>query len=371
VLLRLHINRKVLLGKNTLTQLFFVLFLSLMPGGLSAQFLEKIECQIYFNSDIDQLSNEAQNIIRSTILELQNQTIKEIYINGHADSDASDTYNIGLSQRRASSTRNFLLSVGVKSRMVKLHAFGESEPISTEKKLNRRVDVVFVYELFSVPGMKVGRKIVQGYVFDATTKKPLPSNFTLEIRGKNDFKKTNKNAYFRLYVDGKNNVNLVFSRSGYWTETVDLPMVKIANVKDTLTLRIYLKPLKVKEKITFDKIYFFTDTHKFKPESQSDLELLLKYMKKNSDAQIEIQGHMNFATNRHASPIQILYNRALSHNRAKAVYLYLMKNGIRTSRMTYKGMSNFQMVYPQPINLEQEDANKRVEVWVMEIADKS
>jgi outer membrane protein OmpA-like peptidoglycan-associated protein len=333
----------------------------------TAQFIEKEECQVYFESDIDELSTSAQQSIRSAILKLGNQTIKEIYIRGHADSDASDEYNIELSQRRADKTKDYLLSLGVKSRMVKLEAFGESKPLSEIKSINRRVDVVFVYELFNTNEMKKGRKVIQGYVYNSVTKKPLPTKFILEMNSKNEFKRTNKNAYFRLYAVGKYDLQLVFSKSGYWTETVLLPQVKIANIRDTLTLKIYLQPIRVKEKITFDKIYFFTDTHKFKPDSKGDLDSLLLFMQKSASARIEIQGHMNFAANRHASPIQIMYNSALSHNRAKAVYLHLIKNGIKASRMTYKGLSNSRMVYPLPINLEQEDANKRVEVWVMEL----
>lgn len=340
--------------------------LSTVPKS-AAQFIEKEECQVFFDSDIDELNGDAQKVIRKSILALSNQTIKEIYINGHADSDASDEYNIDLSARRAENTKRYLQSLGVKSRMIKLHAFGESKPMSDLKRENRRVDVVFVYELFNTPEMKKGRKVIQGYVYHAVTKKRLPSSFVMELQGKNDYKKTNKKAYFRLYVNGMHDVNLVFAKTGFWTESIDLPSVKIANVSDTLTLHIYLKPIRVKEKFTFDNIYFYTDSHILKPDSKKDLDRLLEFMKKEKDARIEIQGHMNFPKNRHASPIQTLYNRTLSHNRAKAVYSHLVKNGIDPKRMTYKGLSNFRMVYPLPKTREEEDANKRVEAWVLEI----
>jgi len=345
--------------------------LLVLPQNLHGQFIEKKECQIFFDSDIDLLDKKSKAAIRKTILDLNDQTIKEIYINGHADSDASDEYNIALSERRAENTKAFLASLGVKSRMVKLQAFGEARPMSDLKKLNRRVDIVFVYELFAIPekydGKKYpGLKVIQGNVYNAQTKEKLPSSFVVEIAGKSNFRKTNRDAYFRLKLNNKYNVTVLFSKTGFWSKELELSKARLATVKDTLTLEIFLEPIKVKEKLSFKNIYFYTDTDKLKPESKPDLDSLLAFMQLHDKANIEIQGHMNFPRNLYASPMQVLYNRTLSHNRAKAIFNHLVKNGVDSRRMTYKGMSNFKMVYPIPKTSAEEDANKRVEVWVLE-----
>lgn len=338
-----------------------------------AQFIERYQCKVYFDTDIDELNFEAKGAIREAILNLNGETIKEIYISGHADSDASDAYNIDLSRRRAENARDFLLSQGVKSRMLKLEAFGEREPISDDKSLNRRVDIVFIYEIFTTPVTTTGNgaRVIQGNVYDANTKEPLPASFAIEIDGRNNFKRTNKKGYFRLRSIPKRKLELVFSRTGYWSESIKLSQKQLSTSQDTISLKIYLKPIEVREKMSFKNIYFYTDTDRLKPDSKPDLDLLLEFMQKDSDARIEIQGHMNFPIKLYASPMQVLYNRALSHNRAKAVYTHLVKNGIDPNRMTYKGMSNFRMVYPDPKSPEEEDANKRVEAWVLEWKDKS
>lgn len=68
-------------------------------------------------------------------------------IYGHTDSDASDAYNIGLSQRRANAVAQIAKSVG--ARISSIRGFGERQPIATNstrygKSLNRRVEVVCI-----------------------------------------------------------------------------------------------------------------------------------------------------------------------------------------------------------------------------------
>jgi len=67
-----------------------------------------------------------------------------IDIQGHADSDASSTYNLHLSNRRAEAVKELLIKDGVRSDRLKTSAFGKTKQINsstktTEKALNRRV----------------------------------------------------------------------------------------------------------------------------------------------------------------------------------------------------------------------------------------
>lgn len=69
-----------------------------------------------------------------------------IQIAGHTDSTGSETYNQGLSERRALSVQNALVNQGVAPMRLRAIGFGESQPIagnSTEagRQLNRRVVV--------------------------------------------------------------------------------------------------------------------------------------------------------------------------------------------------------------------------------------
>lgn len=88
----------------------------------------------------------AQNIARiSTVL--RQYPDKQISVEGHTDSDGSDSYNQDLSERRAAAVREALVAGGVSPGMITSRGFGESQPVATNatavgKQQNRRVEIV-------------------------------------------------------------------------------------------------------------------------------------------------------------------------------------------------------------------------------------
>lgn len=88
----------------------------------------------------------AQNIARiSTVL--RQYSDKQISVEGHTDSDGSDSYNQDLSQRRAAAVREALVAGGVNAALITSKGFGEAQPVATNatavgKQQNRRVEIV-------------------------------------------------------------------------------------------------------------------------------------------------------------------------------------------------------------------------------------
>jgi outer membrane protein OmpA-like peptidoglycan-associated protein len=75
--------------------------------------------------------------------------IERIRIEGHTDSDASDDYNLKLSNDRAASVRAYLESKGIDGKRMESKGFGESKPIGDNntpqgKDDNRRVEIHIV-----------------------------------------------------------------------------------------------------------------------------------------------------------------------------------------------------------------------------------
>jgi OOP family OmpA-OmpF porin len=75
--------------------------------------------------------------------------IEKIRIEGHTDNEASDGYNMKLSNNRANSVRTYLISKGVDGKRMEAKGFGESKPIApndTEqgRETNRRVEIHIV-----------------------------------------------------------------------------------------------------------------------------------------------------------------------------------------------------------------------------------
>jgi len=72
-----------------------------------------------------------------------------IRVDGHTDSDGSAAYNQGLSERRASSVRDYLVSEGLEADRFTVKGFGESAPIvpndsADNKRRNRRVELTII-----------------------------------------------------------------------------------------------------------------------------------------------------------------------------------------------------------------------------------
>lgn len=70
-----------------------------------------------------------------------------VHVVGHTDSTGSETYNQGLSERRASSVANALMGNGMNSARILTEGRGESQPIASNatkegQRQNRRVDIV-------------------------------------------------------------------------------------------------------------------------------------------------------------------------------------------------------------------------------------
>jgi len=73
----------------------------------------------------------------------------DVQVLGHTDNTGTDKYNEGLSKRRASSVKSYLVEQDVASGRLSTQGYGESDPIATNetaegRQLNRRVEVVIV-----------------------------------------------------------------------------------------------------------------------------------------------------------------------------------------------------------------------------------
>lgn len=83
----------------------------------------------------------------ASVLSDYNQTYIDVY--GHTDSTGSDSYNQGLSERRARSVADYLASRGVQPARMATRGFGETQPIASNeteqgRAANRRVEIKIV-----------------------------------------------------------------------------------------------------------------------------------------------------------------------------------------------------------------------------------
>ncbi len=101
---------------------------------------------LLYDFDSDAIRADAAQNLRTLAASLDKYPNTDILIVGHTDAVGSDSYNQGLSQRRASSASNFLTSQGVSAGRLRSAGRGETEPIASNddesgRQLNRRVEV--------------------------------------------------------------------------------------------------------------------------------------------------------------------------------------------------------------------------------------
>jgi outer membrane protein OmpA-like peptidoglycan-associated protein len=137
----------------------------------------------------------------------------------------------------------------------------------------------------------------------------------------------------------------------FYNEVVQLP------VESELTKQI--RNSKVGELIKLPNIYFYNNSARIVPKSQSTLYELLCAMEENPNLKIEIQGHICCQTEIDINDV--------STARAKAIYSYLIRNKINRKRMTFKGFGVTKPIYKIPEkNDKEEDENRRVEILIVE-----
>lgn len=98
---------------------------------------------VYFEFSKDQLSENALKILDAHAEFLAANEDKSIVIEGHTDARGAQSFNLGLSQRRARAISSYLLSKGVSQDQITEVSFGKEKLISENHDLNRRAEIIY------------------------------------------------------------------------------------------------------------------------------------------------------------------------------------------------------------------------------------
>lgn len=244
-----------------------------------------------------------------------------VWLSGHCDNAGSDRYNDRLSRSRIGAVRTYLQSKGLLPVLFQqMNAYGKRRPLndnSDEEKrsLNRRVEIIF----HSSVSPAIVRNSVKTAIFlpDTAAKPNAPS------------------------VNRQPQEPLLFTDA--LTDTAAL-------VGKSLVLR---------------NVNFYGDRHVPLPCSFFELERLAKLMLAHPGLQIEIQGYVCCMPETMDGYDADTRKPALSAQRAKFVYKYLIDKGISASRMSYKGFGGSHKLYPEESNERERELNRRVEIKVL------
>lgn len=97
---------------------------------------------VMFDYDSAVLKPGGQAEIARVATVLNNYPQTTLRVEGHTDTKGSEDYNQKLSEKRAESVKNALVQQGVDGRRISTIGYGESQPISSDDAVNRRVNIV-------------------------------------------------------------------------------------------------------------------------------------------------------------------------------------------------------------------------------------
>jgi outer membrane protein OmpA-like peptidoglycan-associated protein len=294
-------------------KLFTLLFLFGLTFGYSQELtqVKTDKYSVYFEFDKHKLTDEEDKRLNDYVKSLGDIVILSIGLEGFCDDRGSIEYNRALSQRRAKTVSDILQEIASKQKNVEgkgkidlriTELTLSEDELDATRQLNRRVDVYLEY-------------FHNDFIDLSKPKDSLPTKVQVE----------NRQLRLKTFED---------------------------------------KPLKVGDIIKLKDLYFEGGRAVLLRKSEKQLDKLLTELKNNPNFKFQIQGHV--------CCIDTDYFRDavdedtgisnLSESRAKAIFTYLIANGIPEERMTYKGFGR-----DYPLEGEKERNNKRVEISITSI----
>lgn len=175
--------------------------------------------------------------------------------------------------------------------------------------------------------------VFKGVTIDAMTKKPVEASIEItdNATGKviETFTTNSATGKFIITLASGKNYGIAVKAEGYLfhSENFDIPMGAADNLVNKV---IELKNIAVGSKIALRNIFFDTGKSTLRPESNAELDRLVKLMIDVPSLEIEISGHTD---NTGSASL----NATLSQDRAQAVVNYLKGKGIAAGRMSAMG----------------------------------
>jgi outer membrane protein OmpA-like peptidoglycan-associated protein len=226
--------------------------------------------------------------------------------------------------------------------------------------IGNKVERSFLYRFKFPEEIALGENLIvtQGKVLNGKTGEPIDARLSL-VSLSNDstlyeFRSDGKTGEFMMLYPDKAFSGLYVEKQGYLPKIYN---VEKDNLKDQKNLLVSLIPIAPGEEFIFENIFFDFDKDDLKPESMSSLKRLQTFLVENPKVSINIIGHTDNVGNAR-------YNENLSKRRAESVREYLLKNGIKESRVQAIGKGQSDPMVPND-TAENMALNRRITVSIL------
>jgi outer membrane protein OmpA-like peptidoglycan-associated protein/tetratricopeptide (TPR) repeat protein len=180
----------------------------------------------------------------------------------------------------------------------------------------------------------------EGLAFDAVTTQKLQANVQLTdltsgkevYNGQTDI----QDGKIVLPLPINRSYAVLVNKQGYLPFSLNFDLTLKENAQ-SYHLEMPLNPISSKVENVLNNVFFDLAKATLRPESRIELMNLANYLKANPSLKIEVQGHTD-------SQGDAQKNMILSEQRAKAVYDFLLKEGITAERINYRGFGSLKPV---------------------------
>lgn len=201
---------------------------------------------------------------------------------------------------------------------------------------------------------------------DEKTKADIPAAYKIEaVLAKKSFEGSSKAGQpFKIVLTRTDTLVVQTDAKGYYkTEEILLVSCDTCGSYEHLAVMeredSVFTNLKLNQAIRLDNVYFDQSSYVLRPESNEQLDKLLKTLHSNPGLQIEIAGHTDNVGDRRL-------NQSLSENRAKVITNYLANRGITTNRLQPHGYGDTRPSAPNDSE-NNKKKNRRVEFVVLKL----
>jgi outer membrane protein OmpA-like peptidoglycan-associated protein len=164
-------------------------------------------------------------------------------------------------------------------------------------------------------------------------------------------------AYEELQTAARNQLNRVVEITGIVQTTDVIPAPPVKALQEQIK--------EGKANIILNNLNFEGGRHMLLPSSLPTLNEVLEVMKNNPTLQVEIRGHICCAEITEDGLDIDTGEKVLSRNRAREIYLFLINNGISSSRLSYTGMGASKKIIAEEITDKDRETNRRVEFVII------
>lgn len=168
-----------------------------------------------------------------------------------------------------------------------------------------------------------------------------------------------RNGNYKIVLPFGKKYGYMALAEGYYSVTKYLDVVDLKEYTEIDEQNLFLAPIEVDQVVRLNNIFFNGKTAEFTPESFSELNRFVLFLKTNKKIEIELSAY----TDDVGTPES---NLELSKNRVEALYAYLLKNKIKEKRLTVKWYGE-----TRPIGFSSSEEgramNRRLEFKVMSL----